>query len=553
MPQPRRSLSDTPPNYAPVGQAYSYTYAASTPPGEPNATFALASGKLPPGLTLNATTGVLSGTPTSSGTFTFVVQTQNAVQRSVSPLTGITTLTPTVSRVSPNAGPTSGGGTVTITGTGFVPGARVAFGTGNYAGNVTYKSATSLTATVPPHAAAVVDVSVLTGGGTSPTGQADLYAYGAPTVTKVSPNAGSTAGGGTVTITGTGFVPGSIVEFGSVALRHGDLRVRHPPHRGRPAADRTQRATSASTPPAGYSPTGQADRYAYGAPTVTKVSPNAGSTAGGGTVTITGTGFVPGSIVEFGSVHSATVTYVSATRLTAVAPPQTARDVDIRVYTPAGYQPHRPGGPLRLRRPHRHRVSPTPARPRAGARSRSPAPGSFPAPIVEFGSVHSATVTYVSPTELTASRAGQTASPSTSTSAPPPAPAPPLPADTYAYGAPTVTAVSPNAGSTAGGGTVTISGTGFVPGSIVEFGSVHSATVTYVSTDPADRGRAGADRTHRRHPRPHPRRLQPHRCRGQIHVRQLTTGAAASNAEIATVVLACETAIAGPGRGGVTE
>ena len=93
--------ADSPPSYAPVGKAYSYTYKASTPPGEPNATFALASGQLPPGLTLNATTGVLSGTPTSSGTFTFVVQTQNTVQRSVSPLTGITTVTPTVSKASP--------------------------------------------------------------------------------------------------------------------------------------------------------------------------------------------------------------------------------------------------------------------------------------------------------------------------------------------------------------------------------------------------------------------------------------------------------------------
>ncbi len=125
---PPTFTADTPPNYAPVGQAYSYTYRANTPAGEPNATFALASGKLPPGLTLNPTTGVLSGTVTSAGTYTFQVQTENDVQRSVSPLTGITTLTPTVTKVSPNAGPTGGGGTVTITGTGFVPGATVLFG-----------------------------------------------------------------------------------------------------------------------------------------------------------------------------------------------------------------------------------------------------------------------------------------------------------------------------------------------------------------------------------------------------------------------------------------
>ncbi len=48
------------------GVAYSYTFAAS---GVPSPTFAVTSGTVPPGLVLNPSTGVLSGTPTGSGTF----------------------------------------------------------------------------------------------------------------------------------------------------------------------------------------------------------------------------------------------------------------------------------------------------------------------------------------------------------------------------------------------------------------------------------------------------------------------------------------------------
>ena len=393
--------ADTPPDYAQVGKPYSYTYTASTPAGEPNATFALASGKLPPGLTLNPTTGVLSGTITSAGTYTFQVQTENDVQRSLSPLTGITTLTPTVTKVSPSAGATGGGGTVTITGTGFVPGARVAFGAGDYAANVTYKSATALTATAPAHAAgAAVNVYVLTGGGTSPASQNDLYAYGAPTVTKVSPNAGATGGGGTVTITGTGFVPGARVAFGAgdyaanVTYKSATALTATAPAHAAGAAVNVYVLTGGGT-----SPASQNDLYAYGAPTVTKVSPNAGATGGGGTVTITGTGFVPGARVAFGAGdYAANVTYKSATALTATAPAHAAgAAVNVYVLTGGGTSP-----------------------------------------------------------------ASQN--------------------DLYAYGAPTVTKVSPNAGATGGGGTVTITGTGFVPGARVAFGAGDYATnVTYKS------------------------------------------------------------------------
>ena len=41
--------------------------------GTPPYTFAIASGPLPPGITLNPSTGALSGTPTTAGTYHFVV------------------------------------------------------------------------------------------------------------------------------------------------------------------------------------------------------------------------------------------------------------------------------------------------------------------------------------------------------------------------------------------------------------------------------------------------------------------------------------------------
>src|SRR5687767_4423218 len=67
--------------------------------------------------------------------------------------------TPTVTAISPNSGTTSGGTSVTITGTGFLTGATVTLG-GTAATNVTVVSSTSITATTPAHAAGTVDVVV---------------------------------------------------------------------------------------------------------------------------------------------------------------------------------------------------------------------------------------------------------------------------------------------------------------------------------------------------------------------------------------------------------
>jgi hypothetical protein len=79
--------ADTPTSTATVGQAYSYTYTAT---GMPAPTFALASGSFPAGVTLNATTGVLSGTPSATSLYTFTVSATNAGGTVVSGTSNIT-------------------------------------------------------------------------------------------------------------------------------------------------------------------------------------------------------------------------------------------------------------------------------------------------------------------------------------------------------------------------------------------------------------------------------------------------------------------------------
>lgn len=76
-----------------------------------------------------------------------------------------TNSTPTITTITPNAGTTAGGTSVTITGTNFVSGATVTFG-GTPATDVTIVNATSITAKAPAHASGAADVIVTASGRT---------------------------------------------------------------------------------------------------------------------------------------------------------------------------------------------------------------------------------------------------------------------------------------------------------------------------------------------------------------------------------------------------
>ena len=100
-------------------------------------------------------------------------------------------------------------------GTNFTGASAVTFGPGHPAASFTVVSPTQITAVSPPEVSGTVDVTVTTPGNTSPIVQpADQYTFGAPSVTAVSPVAGTVNGANTVTITGRGFTVDSTVLFG---------------------------------------------------------------------------------------------------------------------------------------------------------------------------------------------------------------------------------------------------------------------------------------------------------------------------------------------------
>ena len=217
-----------------------------------------------------------------------------------------------------------------------------------------------------------------------------------------------------------------------------------------------------------------------GMPTVSSVSPNAGPAAGGNTVTIDGTNFQSGATVKFGTTASATVTFVSATQLKAVAPAHAAGTVDVTVTTPGGTSAIVAGDHYTYDLPPTvSSVSPN-AGPAAGGNTITIEGTNFQSgATVKFGTTASATVTFVSATQLKAVAPAHAAGTVDVTVTTPGGTSAIVAGDHYAYGPPTVSSFTPTSGIT--GSTVTINGTSFVPGATVKFGALASPSVIFMS------------------------------------------------------------------------
>ncbi len=243
---------------------------------------------------------------------------------------------PTVTGITPKFGPIAGGTPVTITGNDFFAGSTVSFG-GVPATNVDVVSPTEITADSPAHAAGPVDVRVGNIFGQSAINPNDVFTYEAPptiAVNGISPLFGPTAGGTSVTITGTNFGPDSTVSFGpnlssNVTVNSAtQITAVTPPGPAGPVHVTVSDAGGSAT---------AAQEFTYVAPpTITSFTPLFGPTTGGTPLTITGTGYAGPATVEIGGVFATNVVVVSPTEITANTPAHAAGPYFVTVADPGG-------------------------------------------------------------------------------------------------------------------------------------------------------------------------------------------------------------------------
>jgi alpha-tubulin suppressor-like RCC1 family protein len=170
------------------------------------------------------------------------------------------------------------------------------------------------------------DVPVAAGGlgevsGIAAGGDHDLaYSEPLPGVTAINPNAGSTAGGTPVTITGANLEGATAVHFGANEAESFEVTSPSTIVAVSPAGSLGTVNVTVTTA-AGTSPPVPADRFSYDpSPTVTALSAKTGPGAGETTVTITGTQFVGVTAVDFGANPATSVHVNSSTSITAVSP-----------------------------------------------------------------------------------------------------------------------------------------------------------------------------------------------------------------------------------------
>ncbi|HEV8433394.1 MAG TPA: IPT/TIG domain-containing protein [Thermoanaerobaculia bacterium] len=242
------------------------------------------------------------------------------IRGSLESVSGSATLTilatPTIVSVQPTRGRTSGGDTVTITGTNFGATNTTSVTFGGFTAIVNGANATTITVTTPSHAAGTVDVTV-----TAPTGiitKTAAFTYLAPpTITSVAPNRGKTSGGDSITVTGSNFDTGGTTTLKIGAMPATNVVVTSPTSLTATTPAGTAGTTSVTVTTAGGSGSLNSAFTYIPPPSITSFTPAQGPV--GTSVTINGTNFdavAANDVVVIGGVP-AVVTSATTTRLIA--------------------------------------------------------------------------------------------------------------------------------------------------------------------------------------------------------------------------------------------
>jgi hypothetical protein len=332
-----------------------------------------------------------------------------------------------------------------------------------------------------------VQVTVTGPGGTS-NGVTYTYVAAAPVVGGVSPQQGPASGGNTVTLTGSGFTGATGVFFGAVPAT--SFTVVSPTQINAVAPPGAAGAVQVTVTGPGGTSNGVTYTYLAG-PVLSGVSPGQGPVSGGTTVTLTGSGFTGATAVKFGSVPAVSFSVVSASQITAVAPPESAGPVQITVTGPGGTSNGVTYFYVGI--PTLSAVDPGQGPASGGTAVTLTGTNLLGATAVKFGTVNATSFTVVSAIQINAVAPPGSAGAVQVTVTTPGGTSNGV---TYLYApVPVLTSAVPGQGPLGGGNTVTLFGSGLTTTNAVRFGSTLAA-FTVVSdswvTAIAPAGSAGA-------------------------------------------------------------
>jgi len=423
-------------------------------------------------VTVGSSTEITCTTPShAAGAVAVVITNTNGLSAtSAGAYTYALAAAPTVTSISPASGPTTGGASVTITGTGFLAGATVKVG-GLSCTSVNVSAATTITCLTPAHAVGASDIRVINTDEQVGSLNSAYTFVAPPTISSVGPSLGSTAGGNTLTINGTGFSAGATVEMGSTAC--GGVSIPFPtqitcvvPAHAAGVVDITVTNSDGQT-------TTLENGYTYvDAPTVTAILPVSGTTGGGTSVTITGTGFSSTTTVTIGGSTCTEPTASSSTTLVCKTPAHAAGATDVIATNANGTTGTASGAYtfVATAAPTVSSISPASGAVAGGTAVTITGTGFLAGAAVTIGGVSCTSATVVAATTITCTTSLHSAGVVDIVVANTDAQEGTL-ANGYTYLAPpTITSLSPAAGSTAGGNSVVITGTGFRTGVTVELG-----------------------------------------------------------------------------------